>query len=212
MVRTMPSILEQTEESSQFRKSKLTASSLPSQLQVSCPWHATWPQAISRAVCAPQEVHSARGEAEVSGEGSSAASSRTCSNRHFRVVFSCAFCARCSARRKDAATSLGRVRRSQAWQFTECPGCLPKLSTPPGPSSASCAKRLSCTSSGVRPPASAKVWSCGALLWPTASNTSRSRPCRPCARLARLLKTWSLSSKSVYSSSARVTSASFKHF
>jgi hypothetical protein len=60
--------------SSQFRKSKLTASSFPSQLQVSCPWHATWPQAISRAVCAPQEVHSARGEAEVSGEGSSAAS------------------------------------------------------------------------------------------------------------------------------------------
>ena len=81
------------------------------------------------------------------------------------------------------------------WQFTECPGCLPKLSTPPGPSSASCAKRLSCTSSGVRPPASAKVWSCGALLWPTASNTSRSRPCRPCARLARLLKTWSLAEK-----------------
>ena len=44
-------------------------------------------------------------------------------------------------------------------------------------------------------PASAKVWSCGALLWPTASNTSRSRPCRPCARLARLLKTWSLAEK-----------------
>ena len=43
------------------------------------------------------------------------ASSKTCSSRQRRVVFSCAFSARCCARRREVANSLGRASRSQAW-------------------------------------------------------------------------------------------------